>query len=87
MNYSDIPYQIRITAQSRQSARTSSKASRTGKSVLQLDESGNLIAEYSSMRKASKATKGCNEQLISNCCRGVQKTHNGYIWRYKDIDI
>lgn len=68
------------------SAKASSKA------VLQIDKNGNVVAEYSSIREASDATKA-NAQNISDICRGAikivngkpyqRKTTGGYYWKFK----
>ena len=57
--------------------------------VIQYKSSGEVIAEYASARKASKAS-GFNQGRISKYCRGENKKHStykGYIWRYKDEQI
>lgn len=54
--------------------------------VIQYTSSGEVIAEYASTRKASKAS-GFNQGRISQYCRCENKKHStykGYIWRYKD---
>lgn len=48
--------------------------------VLQFDENGNLIAEYSGVRMAHKAT-GISP---SHCLNGNCKTAGGFIWKYKE---
>lgn len=55
-------------------------ASNPTKIVLQYDLSGNLIKEWSSAVSVYKKLK-INP---AKCCRGVQKTTGGFIWRYKD---
>ena len=55
-------------------------ASRPKKIVLQYDLSGNLIKEWPSVVSVYKKLK-INP---AKCCRGVQKTTGGFIWRYKD---
>lgn len=55
-------------------------ASNPTKVVLQYDLSGNLIKEWSSVVSVYKKLK-INP---AKCCRGVQKTTGGFIWRYKD---
>lgn len=54
------------------------------KKVIQYDLNGNKIKEYKSSREAERATK-IDHSNILNCCNGVYKQCNGYIWRYKDI--
>lgn len=48
--------------------------------VAQYDVNMNLIAIYPSMNEAERA--GFLESKICLCCRGKNKTHRGYIWRY-----
>lgn len=49
--------------------------------VLQLSIDGKLIAEYPSIRGASRQT-GCNQSSICQCCKGTRKSAGGYIWMY-----
>lgn len=54
------------------------------KAVHQIDKQGNIIKEYSSIVRASKAT-GINKANISKVCLGLENRHTagGYIWRFK----
>ena len=54
-----------------------------GKKVYQLDMDGEILAQFSSMEKASKAT-GAHRNTISLACRGKLKTFGGYKWRFVD---
>lgn len=54
---------------------------RSGKKVEQLDLNGNVIAVYSSVRSAAKAT-GANTGGISVACREPKKVYYGCRWRY-----
>lgn len=58
------------------------------KPVLQYDNNGNFIAEYSSQKEASLSVYGDERyhKSISNCCRGYIKVAKGYVWRYKTDD-
>lgn len=53
------------------------------KLVYQYSLSGELIAQYPSANEAARQT-GFYQGNISRCCRGQQKTANGYIWKYKN---
>lgn len=53
------------------------------KVVLQYDLSGNLLREWDGIVDITNDL-GYNGGNIANCCRGVVKTSNGFIWRYKD---
>lgn len=50
--------------------------------VLQYDMEMNFIAEYRSSRQAAIKI-GCNANGINLCCRRLQKTCMGFIWRRK----
>ena len=50
--------------------------------VIQYSKSGEFIAEYYSLKEASRQT-GCNLGHICSCCRGERKSTGGYIWKYK----
>lgn len=52
--------------------------------VYQYTLQGELVAVWSSTREAQREG-GYNNSAISKCCRGKQKTVNGYIWKYKPI--
>lgn len=53
------------------------------KSVLQYTKDMVLVAEYPSIKEASKQT-GLNGGNISECCKGKRyKSVGGYIWKYK----
>jgi hypothetical protein len=49
--------------------------------ICQYDLNGNLIATYGMAQKAADAV-GTYSSSIIKVCRGVNKTHKGYIWRY-----
>ena len=49
--------------------------------VLQFSKDGEFVAEYPSIRGASRQT-GCNQSSICLCCKGKRKTCGGYIWMY-----
>lgn len=56
-------------------------ANRPKKAVLQINkESGEVIAEYESIRDAEQATRAYN---ITKCCKGQILTSGGYKWKYK----
>ena len=42
----------------------------------------NIIKEHCSLSIAGRVT-GLSFQNISACCRGVQKTSGGFMWKYK----
>lgn len=53
------------------------------KCVQQYDKSGNLIAEYPSVKQAAEAT-GAPPSGISACCTGRKKSAGGFIWRHPE---
>lgn len=53
------------------------------KRVSQYSIEGNFIKTYNSEEQAAKETNS-KARGISNCVRGRQKTHNGFIWKYTD---
>lgn len=58
-------------------------ATQTRKPVAQLSLSGNIIAVYPSVIKASEITGFCKKS-ISACARGEYKTSHGFKWEYID---
>ena len=53
------------------------------KPVIQYSMNGELIAEFPSVREASRQI-GCHCQSICACCKGKYKSSCGYIWKYKE---
>lgn len=53
------------------------------KVILQYTLDGQFVAEYPSIKEASRQT-GLDDGNISHCCRRKKKTLGGYIWRYKN---
>ena len=54
------------------------------RAILQYDEEGNFIKEWSSITEASEAIEGTIRQHIGKCCLGERKSTGGYQWRYAD---
>jgi group I intron endonuclease len=51
--------------------------------VVQYDRgSGNILAEFESLKTAENAT-GVAYQAISRCCQGIRPSAGGFIWKYK----
>lgn len=48
--------------------------------VAQYDTKGNLLNVFKSQSAAAEAVGG-NQQNISSCCRGKQKTHRGFVFK------
>lgn len=53
------------------------------KKVLQIDKDNNLIAEYDSIREASRITGICYNSISLNC-QGKQTKAGDYTWRFKE---
>ena len=50
------------------------------KQVIQLTIEGKFIKEWDSISSTTKY--GFSKGAISNCCKGIQKTHKGFLWKY-----
>jgi group I intron endonuclease len=53
-----------------------------GNKVIQYDLQGNFINEWKNAAEAKKHT-GVGNASISMCCRGVNKSAGGFIWKFK----
>lgn len=51
------------------------------KAVQQLDDNGNVIAEFASATEAARQT-GIQQSCISRCCNRLQKIAGGYRWQF-----
>ena len=51
------------------------------KRVFQYTTSGEFVAEYESMKEASKKV-GISSGQLTDCCKGKHKTGKGYVWSY-----
>ncbi len=56
---------------------------RANRKVLQYTTNGELVAEFPTVRAASRAV-GRSDGNIINVCKGKQVTAGGYIWRYAE---
>jgi len=54
------------------------------KITIQYDLDGNFIKEWDSVKQASQELN-IRKQNISACCRGINKTSGGFIWKFKTI--
>lgn len=70
-----------IEATRRGAKKRMGKNAYNAKKVIQYDKNYNIIAIFDSMADAFRAT---NTKVITiySCCKGRNKTGNGYIWRY-----
>jgi group I intron endonuclease len=62
-----------------------SAAEKNRKPILQYSLDGDFIREWESIKEYGRTT-GRSTKAISPCCRGLRKTANGYIWRFKNND-
>lgn len=53
------------------------------KTVLQFTLSGEFVREWPSLNEAGR--NGFKQSGISDCCRGKQKSHHGFIWKFKNL--
>ena len=51
------------------------------KPVLQFTLDGKFVREWESTRECER--NGYNHGAVVSCCKGKQKTHKDFIWRYK----
>lgn len=56
---------------------------KSNKPIYQLDVIQNVVNSFISIAEASRIT-GIRGDSISACCRGIQKTAGGFIWKYKN---
>ena len=54
--------------------------------VKQYTMDGIFVKEYECIKDASEET-GTNKGCISLCCNNKEKTANGYIWRFSDVEL
>lgn len=54
-----------------------------GRSVVQMDDNGNIIAKYRTIKDASKSV-GVSSTRIIYVCKGIYQHSAGYVWRYDD---
>ena len=73
---------FKYLSDAQRSIQRSNRTSYGEKPVLQVDEYGNVVAEYNSITEASKKT-GFLACSIGRAANGVYKTYKGYKWRYK----
>lgn len=54
-----------------------------GRVILQLDDEGNIIAEFDTIVAAAKQV-GVSSKSIRNAANGIQKHAGGFMWKYKE---
>ena len=57
-------------------------AKANSKKVLQFSSTGELIREWPSIAECGR--NGFDKSSVCECCNGKQKTHKGFIWKYKE---
>lgn len=64
--------------------RQSDRASKaSGRAIIQMDDDGNVIAEYPTVTEAASAV-GISMKSIRDAAKGIQRHAAGFCWRYKD---
>lgn len=56
-------------------------ASRKRRRVVQMDRAGNIVCTWMSISEAARGT-GTARNSIYECCNGIHKTANGFVWHY-----
>lgn len=62
---------------------STTRSKNKNKKVYQYDLKGNLIKIFNNSMEAKKIM-GYKNNSITRCCRKLQKTTGGFIWKYKD---
>lgn len=66
-------------------ANSSAATKKIGRSVIQMDKDGNIVAEYETITLAA-ANVGASTKVIRDCATGKQRTAAGFVWKYADTD-
>ena len=80
LEWSDRKYNINYGTRSKKCAEKLLNREDLSKQVYQYTLDGELIAVWKSGNEAGR--NGYNPKHISACCKGKEKKHKGYIWRY-----
>ena len=83
MHYNDP---IKRKAHENDFGRLAEMGKRKSLRVEQIDDCGNVIGVYSSMKEAGRAT-GIRDGNINKCCHGKVRRAGGYYWRISQIEI
>ena len=75
LEWCDVKYNCNFGTRNKRSSKKLSKP------VLQYDLEGNFIREWPSVRQAEREG-GFNSRCICMCCKGNQKKHKDFIWKY-----
>lgn len=57
-------------------------AEKQSKTVLQYTKDGEFVKEWVSTAECGR--NGFNQSNVVSCCQGKQKSHKGFIWKYKE---
>ena len=80
LEWCDNKYNCNYGTRNERMAKTNTNGKKS-KKVLQFTKSGEFIREWPSTMECER--NGFYNSHVSACCRGEQKTHKGFIWRYK----
>ena len=56
-----------------------------GRRIIQLDNDGNVLAQFDSVADAFRAT-GINQKSLRDAANGIQKHAGGYAWKFNDTN-
>ena len=54
-----------------------------GRTIIQMDDDGNVIRKFISIAEAVRET-GVNSKSIRDAAKGVQKHAGGFVWKYEE---
>ena len=72
-------YGTKLTAEEKQRNMLSQPYKKT---VLQIDEQGNIVNEFNSVREAARIL-GVNHTMVSRWCNGKAKPKNSFMWEFR----
>ena len=62
---------------------TKRETSNLSKVTMQYNLDGTFVKEWKSTKEIEREL-GFSNQGVSACCRGIRKSFNGFIWKYKE---
>ena len=73
---------INFGTRTERAAKTNTNNPLRSKPVIALNADSKIVFEFPSTKEAGR--QGFDQSHLSKCCRGEQKTHRGYRWKYKE---
>lgn len=80
LEFCDCKYNINYGTRIERVAKKNTNG-KCSKKVYQYTLDGKFVKEWKSTRECNR--NGYNHGAVAACCRGKQKTHKGFIWKYK----